>query len=221
MTGLCFLPTFGPVGVPSEYHSLGFPEPQRFERDQVLTNQGQKTTKIYWIESGVVKKVRAQSDGSDTITGLRTAGWIIGATTLLIHSPQDSSAITATTCSLRVLPIDIFLKLYAERRELAMHVSQMLATELAVRLRANAGIRRWSVRARLEQFLEECDRSASTLPDGSPHLQLRQTEVAQIVGSTPEYLNRLLHQMDLEGALQKKSISIPLHTRTDGSRAGG
>src|SRR5580698_3704873 len=168
MTSICYLPTFGPVGVPFEDQFFGFQEPQRFERDHVLTSQGQKTAKVYWVESGVVKKVRSQSDGSDAITGLRTGGWIIGATTLLIDSPQDSSAITATACFLRVLPIDTFLKLYAERRELALHVSHMLATELAVRLRANAAIRHWSVRARLEQFLEECDRTSTDLTDGSP-----------------------------------------------------
>jgi len=75
--------------------------------------------------------------------------------------------------------------------------------ELALRLRAHSNARNTSIRTRLEHFITECMAVSRTLPDGVAPLRLKQTEIAQIVGSTPEHLSRLLHQMTEEGALDK------------------
>jgi CRP-like cAMP-binding protein len=206
MSEICLVPTFGPVGVPFDYNPvIGFTEIQEFERDRILTHQGSKCAKVYWIESGVVKKVRLQPDGAEIIIGLRTTGWVIGASALLVPSAQQSTAITVTRCAVRTMAIETFLRFYGEQTGLAMHLSRMLAMELAVRLRANAAVRRSTVRLRLEQFLEECNRLAEDSHDG-PQLNLKQTEIAQIVGSTPEHLSRLLHQMEDEGLLDRHRL---------------
>jgi CRP-like cAMP-binding protein len=200
---VCILPTFGPMGAPSPDMVFGFPEVREFERDTILTHQGQAPARVFWIESGVVKKVCLQQDGTEVITGLRTAGWIVGAAAILLRSPQQSTAITATKCMLRAMSLEAFRVHYTDCRGLARHVNNMLAMELAVRLRANSSVRHSTTRSRLEHFLAECAEVAETLPPGIDPLRLRQTEIAQIVGSTPEHLSRLLHQMELEGVLDR------------------
>jgi CRP-like cAMP-binding protein len=101
------------------------------------------------------------------------------------------------------MPVETFVKAYQEFPPLSRHVTNVLAIELALRLRANSSVRHTTTRTRLEQFVDECKAVARRLPKGFPPLRLKQTEIAQIVGSTPEHLNRLLHQMEGEGALDK------------------
>jgi hypothetical protein len=90
------LPTFGPMGAPSADSVFGFLGTCSFERDSVLTKQGESPSRVYWIESGVVKKVCLQPDGSEVITGLRTTGWIVDAEASLVRSPQRSTAIAVS-----------------------------------------------------------------------------------------------------------------------------
>jgi len=197
------LPTFGCLTAQPCDHKFGFPEPDDFGRDILLSQHGVKPSKVYWIESGVVKKVCLQADGSELITGLRTTGWIVGAEAALVPARQEPVAITATKCTLRPMPLETFVKAYQEIQTLSRHVTNMLALELALRLRANSSVRHTTTRTRLEHFIDECTAVSRTLPEGVPALRLKQTEIAQIVGSTPEHLSRLLHQMELEGLIDK------------------
>lgn len=197
------LPTFGCLTAQPCEREFGFPKPDQFGRDVMLAQHGAASSKVYWIESGVVKMVCLQADGTELITGLRTNGWIVGAQGALVPARKEPVAITATKCELRSLPVETFVKTYQELQTLSRHVTNMLALELALRLRANSSVRHSTTRTRLEHFIDECNAVSRTLPEGVPALRLKQTEIAQIVGSTPEHLSRLLHQMESEQLIDK------------------
>jgi CRP-like cAMP-binding protein len=90
------LPTFGSLSAVRCDKLFGFPEPIEVGRDVYLSHHGIPPSKVYWIESGIVKKMSLQQDGTELITGLRTTGWIVGAAAALASPRQESIEITAT-----------------------------------------------------------------------------------------------------------------------------
>jgi CRP-like cAMP-binding protein len=110
-------------------------------------------------------------------------------------------AITATNCTLRSMPVETFVKTYQESRMFSKYVTNLLAIELALRLRVDGNSRQPPLRAKVMQFIEDCDVVSRSMPEGISPLKLKSAEIAQMVGSTPEHLSELLCQMEQEGLL--------------------
>lgn len=197
------LPSFGSIRSQAYDNSYGFSEPIDVERDICLSSANAPTSMVYWIEAGVVKKIALQKDGSESIVGLRTNGWIVGAAAALVPGRPEPIAVTATKCVLRSMPASAFVAAYHANPRLSHHITNLLALELALRMRADSRGGTGTLRARLEQFLRECDFVSETLHAMVSPLRLKRAEIAQIVGSTPEHLSCLLDQMEEEGALDQ------------------
>jgi CRP/FNR family cyclic AMP-dependent transcriptional regulator len=203
------LTIYAPLGVSDgisleEMRAIGS-APLTVAKDTRLTMQSVSPTHVYWIESGVVKIHALAQDGAETITALRTCGWIVGAVALLMGSPSESTATAATELRVYAIKSDVFLKANEESEALARHVSKMLALEFAVRLQANAALRQLGVRARLEHFFEEFAQSPSCA--GEPlRLRLKQTEIAQLLATSPEYLSRLIAELEVSGVVNRSLL---------------
>src|SRR5712691_8679747 len=83
------LATFGVAAVSFE-HSAGFE----------LFRQGRTAQDVYWVQSGLTKLVSLNEDGDETIIGLRSSGWFLGATSAILRKPYPVTATTVTDCKL-------------------------------------------------------------------------------------------------------------------------
>ncbi len=203
------LTIYAPVGVPAglsleEIRALG-DEPLTISKDTCLTKQGLLPSHVYWIYRGIVKTHTLAPDGAETITALRTSGWIVGAVTLLMGRASESTATAVTECRVQAIKSDVFLQAHEESDGLARHVSKMLALEFAVRLQANAAMRQLGVRARLEQFFAEFTQLPLDVEEPL-RLRLKQTEIAQLLATSPEYLSRLIAEVEASGAVDRSLL---------------
>jgi CRP/FNR family transcriptional regulator len=173
-----------------------------------LFEQGSYPREIYLVEHGLAKLIRVTEEGQETIVGLRSSGWVLGANSAILGKPYPVTAVTLTQCRLRYIYADQFIRLARSDMEFSWYLHVLHTQELHDRLAHLVGLRCLTARQRFEQLLLQLVSSIRT--EGSREevrfkLPMRHWEAAQLVGITPEHLCRVQRQMEQEGLLQKEN----------------
>ena len=151
-----------------------------------------------------MKLTRTESEGQRVIVGLRRTGWLLGSANLLADESYACTAETLTRCRLCFVSKEQLKQAMETNASLSLWISTMLGKALyasMIRISERSSL---SGRRRLEKFLLEMVNSlddrdlekAVKLP-----ILLKQWEVAQLLAITPQYLCRLIKQMENEGLL--------------------
>jgi CRP-like cAMP-binding protein len=154
-----------------------------------------------------VKLTRTESDGKRVIVGLRKTGWMLGAAAILSGEPYASTAETVTRTKLCFVPAEMFNQLMDTNAHFSRWISMILSREVRFSILSYSEKSCLSGRHRLEKFLWEmikaqdgCDtKKAVKIP-----IDLKHWEVAQLLALTPQYLCRLIKQMENEGIIMRK-----------------
>jgi CRP-like cAMP-binding protein len=166
------------------------------------------------VASGAVKVVVPSEEGDEAILATLRRGDFLGELALLDGAPRSASAIALEATEALALPRDQFLALVAreaairdallaslagELRRLTTHVAELHFLDLTGRLAARL--------ARLAQ--EHGERQ----PDGSIRLDapLTQSDLAAMIGSTRQSVNKLLGEFEDDGLLriERDSYFVP------------
>jgi CRP-like cAMP-binding protein len=196
-------PRLGEVAVSRDY-------PAKFE----LTRQGDPALCVFLIESGMVKLIMGHADGRpDRIVALRGRGWVLGADAVIAHEPYVATTITLAPSKVAKLPADEFLRLLESDRELAKHIHQMHAREVTAG-HTQLGDESTPAKVRLLSLL--ADLTSAFKPDPRTDevrvkVPLRQLEIAQLLGVAPQYLSKLLKEMEGEGVLRRAKDGIVVY----------
>jgi CRP-like cAMP-binding protein len=171
-----------------------------------LFKQGSYATEVYMVEQGLAKLIRLTEDGQEIIVGLRSSGWILGANSAILGNPYSLAAVTLTRCRLRCIYAEQFVRLARSDLEFSWYLHVLHNQELDDHLAHLVGLRCHSARRRFERLLSLL--VSSIEPDLSRDearlkLPMKQWEIAQLIGVTPEHLCRLQRQMEEEGLLQR------------------
>jgi CRP-like cAMP-binding protein len=185
-------PAFAPIEDLS-FESFEVLPPERILPSGVtLHEQGEFPASLYLIRSGVVKLVYTRADGSQTMLGLRSSGWISGVAHTLTNTICTASAVTITACKVSVFDPMAFRARLAAGDPVCFRIVCMMAQELVSTRELVKQVMSSSAEQRLQAYLDESKPDAANRNiDTSP--LLRQAEIAQLLGITPEHLSRL-HQ---------------------------
>lgn len=173
-----------------------------------VLKQGSRSEYVYYIESGLVKITSLCESGRELITSLRSPGWLLGVTSVILQKPNLVQATTLMYCQLRMIPASTFLDLLATDIKFAAFSQQALGREAYEQITPMVELGCCSARYRLERFLWELA-SEFRQPGGQAEVCLRMPlknwEVAQLLAITPAYLCRLLNQLEEEKILRRKN----------------
>jgi CRP-like cAMP-binding protein len=172
-----------------------------------LFHQGSPPQDVYLIERGLVKLIRLERGGHEIITSLRFAGWLLGASPVIVEKPYPVTALTVTRCSLRRVPAEIFREHLRANPQLSWYLHQMHSHEVFDNVEHVAQLGCLSARLRFERLLRQL--LASAAPAAAPHeirlrIPLKHWEVAELIAVTPEHLSRMLRKMEAEGLLRRE-----------------
>ncbi len=179
-----------------------------------LFRQGAFPRGAYFIASGYVKLTSVDTDGRQLIIGLRSAGSILGAASVILEKSHPVSATTVTSCTLRYISSSAFISLLKEDAHFSWLVQLEQSRESYERITRIVQLGCGSARQRLAELLCQLI-SANPVIESQPevclHLPLKQWEVAQLIAVTPEHLNRIVRQMQREEILRwtKSCVVIP------------
>ena len=170
----------------------------------VLMQQGGDPGDVFYVEEGLAKLVRTDSDGREQILGLRGAGWFLGAALVLALRAHPASAVAVTPCRLRRLTRETFLDLMARHEGLSWHVHQMHSREVLSQFEQMADLGTATSRQRLERILRRLTKASP--PSGAAgvrlSLPLKRWELASLIAVTPEHLSRLLRRLRDDGLIR-------------------
>lgn len=173
-----------------------------------VLKQGSLSEYVYYIESGLVKITSLCESGRELITCLRSRGWLLGVTSVILQKPNLVQATTLMYCQLCTIPAATFLDLLATNIQFAAFIQQALGREAYEQIIPMVELGCCSARYRLERFLWELA-SEFQQPGAQAEVCLRMPlknwEVAQLLAITPAYLCRLLNQLEEERVLRRKN----------------
>jgi CRP-like cAMP-binding protein len=170
--------------------------------------QGSSAKEVFFVERGLVKLIRLGEDGQGIIVGLRSAGSFIGAAAVIVQEPHPVSAITITSCNLSYIPVEAFLRLAKTDPHFCWYLHQVHSREVHQQASQLANLRNLSARQRFENLLFQFVSSVGYHErevSRKIHLPLKNWEIAQLIGITPEHLSRVLRQIQEEGILRKEN----------------
>jgi CRP-like cAMP-binding protein len=184
---------------------------RRYRRGEVIFHQGDPGDALHIILSGRVKISSPSDTGVEAILTTLRPGEFFGSLALLDGAPRSASATAVEATETLILPRErfrqlvndvpairdhVFAELAHELRRLTFHVEELHFLDIAGRLAA-----------RLARMAEE---QGSPGDDGEVRLPgpLTQGELAAMVGSTRQSVNKLLGYLTEDGLIRQERDAI-------------
>lgn len=126
---------------------------QKYSAGTRLFSQGSPPRHVYWIDWGLVKLISVDRRGHELLVGLRPAGWILGAASVVVQKRHPVTAVTLIDCQLNRLTAQRFLNLAQTNARFSWVVNQLHSREIHDQVTHIIGLGSLTARRRLEQLL--------------------------------------------------------------------
>ncbi|MBV9119972.1 MAG: Crp/Fnr family transcriptional regulator [Chloroflexi bacterium] len=167
--------------------------------------QGDPGGTLYIVETGGLKVALTTIDGREQVLGLLGPGDFCGELSLLDGEPHASDAIAREPTQLLTLLREDFLAVLNQRPSLAAHLLQNIVQRLRRNTQLAYDVAFLDVAGRLARVLLELARPAQA---GESRLELpskvTQTELAAMVGSTRESVNKWMGLFERSGIVRSE-----------------
>lgn len=187
-----------------------------FNKGESIFNEGDTDHRMYLLERGRVKLVRHSNDNRVQLLSIHTAGEILGEIPVFDPKggPRTASAITITSkTKVLWLENDILFAWLNNHPRVAVDMLQVLAARMRANNERISDLVFMDVPARLAKtLLNLASRFGEPMSDGLlvPH-DLTQEELAQLVGSSRETVNKALMDFANRGWIMRKGRSIIIY----------
>jgi CRP-like cAMP-binding protein len=196
VSGSSIVPAFAPVLSSGLELVRNLPPHQTIERGQILLEQDKPALFVHLIQSGMVKLMHLNPEGTEQTIGLRSSGWYSGAVSVLMRAPSLYSVHTVTPIVVHAIPAEEFVGRLMQNSKVMRHFMRVLCHELCSQASAQVEIMSHTAADRLLRFMEERKMTGETWKAIDPLPVLKKLELAQLLSISPEHLSRLLHKDD-------------------------
>ena len=192
---------------PAELESIKkFISEQKAEEDEVFLHEGDRSSFVYFVVSGVVKVYRSSLGGREQIVNMASPGESVNDVSVFDGNPTAANMLAMTPVTLYRIKKTDLKAILQKYPQVAMNALKVLAGRVR---RDSALVKDLSftqVTGRLAKMLLRYFAGADT--DAWP--RLTQQDMAAIVGATREVVNRSLRDMEEKGAirLERRGIVI-------------
>lgn len=197
---------------------------RRFRRGEVLFHQGDPGDSLFVIAAGSVKVVLPSESGDEAILSTLRPGGFLGELALLDGAPRSATVVALERTETLILPRARFRALVAAEPALRDALLAGLAGELR-RLTEHVGeLHFLDLTGRLAASLARLAHEHGVLqPDGSLRLDARltQADLAAMVGSTRQSVNKLLGTFAEDGLIQLDRDALVVARLDDLERMAG
>jgi len=169
----------------------------RYRKHETIFREGDPGERFYIVVSGSVAVLRVNGEGRETILSLLKAGDFFGEMSIFDSAVRSASIRTVTAAEIAHIEREDFMDLLDH----SPTIGRLLVVALAERLRAaNALVSSTTspdIRSRLASLLLNLmDRFGEPQPEGGTRISLRLTnqEMANMIGTTRETVNRTLNR---------------------------
>jgi CRP/FNR family cyclic AMP-dependent transcriptional regulator len=183
---------------------------RRYNKHQTIFREGDPGRTFYLILSGSVAVVRIASDGRETILSILKERDFFGEMSVFDTSVRAASVRTMTECEVGVIERDDFLGLIDRNPR----IGRLLVIALSERLRAAnkliAATTSQDIRSRLASLLLNLMQNFGEPGAAGTRISLRLTnqELANMIGTTRETVNRTLNRFWDEHLIDMRTAHV-------------
>lgn len=179
-----------------------------------LIREGDLESQVYFLFTGWVARSHRLPDGRQLIIQLHLPGDIIGYGSALLGLPAHYSTEALTAISYEVIDREHFVTVFARAPDLA----RKLALRMARRIRADdyrlLSLGKRKVEERIASLLLSLYAHLSQLQlvkDQTFHFPLSQQHIADVVGTHPVHVNRVLRRLRDIGLVTVHARTVRIH----------
>ena len=178
-----------------------------------LCHKGDEGTQLFLIQSGRLKVVTTSVEGSDLTFTVMGPGEVVGELALLGAGIRTATISALERCDLLVIERRDFLQLLRENSEVSIQLLQILARRVARLSETMEDSQFLNLPARLAKKLLALGRAYGKEEAEGVRIQLKlsQSELADLVATTRESVNKQIKTWRDEGVLSMESGRIILH----------
>ena len=178
----------------------------QIRRKQDIYLEGDEPTRVYFVQAGRVKTVKATAGGKELITGLYGPGEFFGYLPLLERTPHADSAVALEESELLYIPQDDFTQLLERNLEVSQQFVRLLAGRVSERESQLLAMAYSSIRRRVADTLLQLHEQGEASMD--PSICLLRDDMAAMVGTAPESLSRTLNEFKADGLIELNAKRI-------------
>ncbi len=194
---------FGPLSAEALARLAATASPIELQRGARLCQAGDPCDAAYLLTSGVLEITVMQSDGREVVLAELKSGAIVGEIAILDGGARSADMVAARRCRLLRLGRDQILTALQSEPQALLQVAAMLAARLRNTNQLAVEATTSDVSARLARIL---------LREGEPNTR-SQSELARLVSSSRETVNRRLARWRADGLIKSNSRGIWIANR--------
>jgi len=183
---------------------------QYYKKGQTIFSEGSKAQGVFCLREGNVKIFKLCNDGREQITRIVFPGEIMGLKAFLSGKSYSVSATTLEdSVACFVKRVDFF-QLMLKYPDLTNSLIVMLSSLMEEAETKLVSLTHMPVRQRLAETLLFLDQSFHDTSPGDPRpfLNISRTDIANIIGSVPETVIRLLSDFKEAGIIETRGRKI-------------
>lgn len=207
---LKFIPLFSNLS-PDQVQSIGAHAALRvYEKGEVIIRQGDPADSFFIIVAGQVRVYVTDTNDSDKEVILTTlsAGEFFGEMSMLNHEPRNASVAALERCHVQVLSHRLFMTVLERSPDISLRIMETLVRRLREADRRISTLALMDVPSRISRTLFEL----AILSNGRRIVgeYLTQKDLASMVGSSREMVNRTLRDLQQNGVIEMSGRSITI-----------
>lgn len=173
-----------------------------FKKKSYIFGEGQQPGMLYYIITGEVKTSRTSYDGKELITGLFSEGQFIGYVPLLKNTPYTENAIALTDTEVGTILKQDFQTLVYTNREVATRFIKILSNNVYDNEKRLLDLAYQTVRQRVAAAVVYLFHQQRLPEKDKPLIKMARRDIASIVGTALESLNRTISDFREEGLIE-------------------
>jgi CRP-like cAMP-binding protein len=180
---------------------------RRYRKGEMVFLRGDPGRDLYLIESGSVKICLTTADGKELTLALLGPGEFFGELALLDGEPRSSDAVVMEPSQFLLLERNDFRQFLLQHPQVAHRVMEVLSRRLRDNNQLVQDAAFFDIAARLARVILRLAEQVGQ-PDGSSVVigrRLTQNELAGMVGTTRESVNKWLMEYERQGMIERQN----------------
>ncbi len=202
------IPLFSGLGAEHFSKIIPLAKHLKFGKGRLIFNEGEPGNGFYIVETGKVKIFKLSFEGKEQILHIYGPGKAFGEVPVFEGNNFPASAMAMAKSKILFIPRDKFVALISETPGLAMNMLGMLSMRLREFTIQIENLSLKEVPARLASYVltlsEEHDMAGKVI------LPISKAQLANLIGTTPETVSRVLKKMTDASLIEVETKAITI-----------
>ena len=184
-----------------------------YKRGDIIYAENDEANGMFCLHSGAVAMIKTDSEGNTAVIRMASAGETLGYRSFFAGDAHSTSGEAITPCKICYIPGRILKELVTHNAELGLGFLTHAARDMREVGETYLRLSTASVHTRLTYYLKSISDAHGNFVNNhlEIHLPLRRTDIASVIGTTPESLSRAIRKISDAGhaRFDDQIVTIP------------